>query len=144
MSFYVVLDSTESLQYFPDNKPYNFKVNMKSPIVLENKWQMSLTELTIKSINHADYSIAIYSDICGESLIHGIYAPLLRKVYIDSRKNYIFSYPYYIPVVKSEFSEIEIWIKTDQNLPAYGLINNLSLVLHFKQIITDKGSLTLK
>ena len=74
----------------------------------------------------------IYSNVCGESIIEGINAPLLRRVVTNTNKNKIFTSLYYIPVVKGEFNEIEIQIKNEKGALANYLKEPVTLLLHFR------------
>ena len=133
MSFYMILNSNANNHYFPENKPYQFKSKMRQTLYLNGKWKVALSEIAV-NINNKFQSVTfldIYSDICGETIINGVYESLLRRIYNDQGNHYIFTSPYYIPVIKSEIDELEILIKTkgfDEEL----LIEPAEVVLHFK------------
>ena len=133
MSFYINIRSSQDVDFFPNNKPYCFNCKLRQAIIFNGRWEMGLTELTLNESSVTEKTLVIYSDICGESLISGVYAPVLRKVHLTKQENYIFNFPYYLPVVKSEINELEILVKNDHELPAVGLKQPISLVIHFKE-----------
>ncbi|GIY37614.1 uncharacterized protein CDAR_125911 [Caerostris darwini] len=45
MSFYLTLPSDSSLHYFPNNKISSFVTQLPSPITLDGKWEVGLTEI---------------------------------------------------------------------------------------------------
>lgn len=44
-SLYLTLPSNSNPDIFPNNKPQSFKVNFPTPIILEGKWKVGLTEI---------------------------------------------------------------------------------------------------
>lgn len=130
----MILNSNANLRYFPENKPHYFKSKMRQTLYLDGKWKVALSEITLNENTRirSKSVFDIYSDICGESVIDGVYESLLRRVYTDKSNHYIFSSPYYIPVIKSEINELEILIKTREGLEASLLTDPVEVVLHFK------------
>ena len=82
MKRYLYIRSGESTAYFSDNKVYRFKVHLSLPLSLNGNWRVALTEFRavedykskLKSVD----VLYIYSDICKESIVHGVEQPLLR------------------------------------------------------------------
>ncbi len=66
------------------------------------------------------YNIYIYSNIVKNSMVGGVYAPLLRTITLDSTvgvlsyQNMIFDSPHYVPLVQNYVKHIEIKIADDQ------------------------------
>lgn len=70
------LKSDESNNYFPENKPWHFKVHLKSPLTLEGKWKVALLEFQAsasktKTLYSSNQTLFVFSNICGESLLDG-------------------------------------------------------------------------
>ncbi len=135
MSHYMVLRSDQSLDYYPNNKPYHFKAKLQQNIELPGKWKIALLEIALREQSTASSKeeLYIYCNLCGESVINGSNAPLLRRVVVPSRKNTIFTSCYYIPVVKSEVNEIEIIVKDSHGVPVGKLLQQpVTLVIHLR------------
>ena len=89
MEYYVYIKSDDSNDYFADNKPYRFKVHLKTPLVLKGFWKVALTEFYAKldsSVRMERQTLYIYTDFCKESIVFGQGHPILRRV-VPTRKN---------------------------------------------------------
>lgn len=136
MSIYMVVNSNQSLDYFPRNKPYHFQVHLKTPLLLEGVWKIGLSEIQIED-NHTwtDHGhLYIYTNICDESIIDGERAPLLRRLMSNEQGfwNSMFNPVFYLTVRKSEIYDIEFYIKSDKDQFATFLTQPVTLTLHFK------------
>lgn len=85
MERYVYICDGDSSQYFNDNTPYKFKVQLKTPLNFDGYWKVSLRELSLKQdskLRGKDVSntLFIYSNICKESILNGSEYALLRRV----------------------------------------------------------------
>ena len=139
MERYLYIRSDESTAYFSDNKVYRFKVHLSLPLSLSGNWRVALTEFRavedskskLKSVD----VLYIYSDICKESIVHGVEQPLLRRLVKNKRKSweYLLETPYYLPVKKKELREFQIYIKAADGAFASDLKEPLHLTLHLKQ-----------
>ena len=123
MSFYMIVISNQNLKYYPDNEPYHFKTKLQQTLQLPGKWKISLTEVSFLESKSSKVTLYIYTDICRETVINGINAPLLRRTVSDTGKNTTFKTTNYIPIVKSEINEIEFLIKKEDR----------SIALHLKK-----------
>lgn len=135
MAHHLILRSDQSMNYYPDNKPCHFKVKLQQNLELSGKWKIALLEITLTENvkRRLIDSLYIYSNICGESIINGSTAPLLRRVVVSNKENTIFTSPYYIPVVKSEVNEIEIIIKNHKGIIVDNLLKQpVTLVIHLR------------
>ena len=49
MSFYVtgIIHSNQSLDYFPDNQPFQFKCHFDKVLSLDGKWEVALCKIDI-------------------------------------------------------------------------------------------------
>ena len=130
MFYYMICRSDQNLDYYPDNKPCNFKIKLRQNIELNGFWKIALTEITLGEGNKKDDTLYIYSNICGESFINGVNLPLLRRVVVNNNRNTIFTSSYYVPVVKSEISEIEFKLENEKGEAANHIKNPITLVVH--------------
>ena len=64
--FYVMLPSNSSMQYFPDNKTFNFVTKLSRTLQLDGEWEVGLAEI--------DYPHTWYNICEGNSSVE-IYAP---------------------------------------------------------------------
>jgi hypothetical protein len=63
MSFYITLPSNASMETYPDNKMSNYTTKLKSPIKLDDEWQVALVEFTYRqSINIKLGEMIIFKD----------------------------------------------------------------------------------
>lgn len=132
---YIQDDDSNSI--FKDNTPYKFKVQLNFPLTFEGSWKVSLCEISFSSkFRSKDTSdtIYIYSNICKESIVKCGEYSLLRRVKKNVKNSwqYIFDSPFYLPLKKTEFQDIEFVIKTDNDELASFLVAPLYLTLHFK------------
>ncbi len=50
MDKYVTVRSTDSKDtFYPDNKPYQFHVNLNKPLHLHNQWLVAVTDITLSN-----------------------------------------------------------------------------------------------
>lgn len=131
MSYYMIVQSDQNLEYYPENNSHIFKVKLRQTLKLAGIWQIALTEVTLREVSQKEETLSIYSNICGDSCINGVNAPLLRRVVVPDNTNTSFSSYYYIPVIKSEISELEFKLENDQGAAAEHLKRPVTLVLHF-------------
>lgn len=100
---------------------------------------MALTEFNAmddsKSRTKTVDALYIYSDLCKESIVHGVEQPLLRRLDRNKAKrwDYMLDTPYYLPVKRKELREFEIYIKSEDGIFATELKEPLQLTLHLKQ-----------
>lgn len=138
MDRYLYIRSDESEAYFSDNQVYRFKVHLSLPLVLNGHWKVALTEFYAldesKSRTKSSEALYIYTNLCKESIVHGVEQPLLRR--LDKNKkngwNYILDTPYYLPVRRKEIREFQIYIQSDDGTYASDLKAPLHLTLHLK------------
>ena len=139
MERYLYIRSDESTAYFSDNKVYRFKVHLSLSLSLNGIWRLALAEFrTVEDSKSKLKSVDvlyIYSDICKESIVHGVEQPLLKRLVKNKRKSweYLLETLYYLPVKKKELREFQIYIKAADGTFASDLKEPLHLTLHLKQ-----------
>ena len=141
MERYIYVTNDESNTYFSDNQVYRFKVHLSLPLSLEGNWKVALTEFYVKgkpkskSKTETAKALYVYTDLCKESIVHGVEQSLLRR--LGKNKNtgweYMLKTPYYLPVKRKELREFEIYIKSADGAFTSELIEPLHLTLHLKQ-----------
>lgn len=84
------------------------------------------------------YHLYCYSDIVSHQIVGDAYAPLLRTLPVRGVFGDIitqtFNPPNYVPVSKKHIENIQIQIKTDQNVPVNFSYGKTILRLHFRPI----------
>lgn len=86
MSIYMVLNSDKHSNYYPQNKPYNFKAHLIRPMNLEGKWMVSLVDFKTDTSALFYEDVYMYCDMCGDSIIDGSMYPLLRNSGVQEKK----------------------------------------------------------
>ena len=132
MCFYVVINSDQNMDYFPDNRPFAFKTYFSKPLNLEGKWKVALSEIDVNEKMQKP-SIYVYSNLCQSVVFDGIITNVLRKINTDVRRQFAnsFNWLYYLPVIKNEIREIEISIKDANGNFASFLSKPITVTLHF-------------
>lgn len=134
MSIYVILSSDKSKDYFPNNKPYQFKSRLNAPLLLEGMWKVALVEADISCSMSKEESICLFSNICSESIIEGEKHPLLRKLSCTQPGDWtsILENPHYMLVNGKELYDISIYITDRHGQYASFLDQPSTITLHFK------------
>lgn len=135
MSHYIVINSNNNLEYFPDNKPYHFRTVFQAPLHLTGFWKMAAVEAIIAEPNaKVGYNLYLHCDACDGCILDGEYASLLRPVRSlkTGKWTQTFDLPYYVSTNKSELRELEIYIKDGKGNLATFLRKPVSVTIHFK------------
>lgn len=136
MSFYMIVNSQQSASVFPDNKPFKFFTHLKSKLALNGVWKVALIDIKIPPNNHMfeQKDVYLFSNMCGESIIDGVYKPLLRRVCLSSSESDLFYFRHtsYVSVIKNELFDIEFYITDEHGDRASFLTRPVTLTLHFK------------
>ena len=133
----IVLRSTDCVDYYKDNKTYNFRVKLNKPLNLDGSWKIASTDFAFSSTKYfpRQESLYFFSNICQDSLVGCSSITLLRSVFLynktDSAKT--FANPYYIPVKIGYVNEIHIYITDHKNNLTSLLDGTSTVTLHLKQ-----------
>ena len=139
--FYVHLHSDASNVYFESNKPYEFTCVLPEELRLQGRWYVSLVELEYSSNRISEPEVplhlAIYSDICQDSIVSGSQASVLRYLPYRKKQGRVFENPgsyCYLLVNKQLVERISISIKTP-GIAADRLFNTRPsrVTLHFSK-----------
>lgn len=143
MDRYVYVKSDESNNYFPENEVYRFKVHLKVPLSFSGFWKVGLMELQVKKTSKSrprgksksDNAIYIFTNFCKDSILKGVETPILRRLEMNTRDGWSYSFdtPIYVPMKRTELLEFEVYIKAEDGSFASFLESPLYLTLHFKQ-----------
>jgi hypothetical protein len=129
----VYLKSDESNSYFPDNKPWNFKVRMDSPLIFQGIWKVALTDFYAAGSKTPTKILNIFSNISDTSILGGYHRQILRRVTTekDSQWNICVNTPFYLRMCLNEIYEFDIRIKDVNDQEASFLQEPTLLTLHF-------------
>ena len=137
---YVFIQDNDSIDIFKDNIPCKFKVQLNIPSNFEGYWKVALCEISLQrnrkiKRKKSDNTLFIYSNISKESIVKSGEHALLRRINQSAsfEWQYIFDNPFYLPLKRSEFQEIEFIIKTSDDELASFLASPVFLTLHFKR-----------
>lgn len=135
MSFYMIVNSNQNLDYFPNNKPFKFWTHLQSPLNLKGMWKIALVDVKI-DVNtlYESKDVYLYCNICGESLVDGTLQPLLRRISLLSSESGFYSFEHlsYMNVTKYDFYDVEFYIKDEHGDLCTFLVNPVTLTLHLK------------
>ena len=102
---YLFLNSNDSKSLHSNNPPFNFTVELPTPLELRGDWKCALAEIPYpKSIRREIY---VYCDICEYSYIADGYKPILRIVNGSDIYDTLFDQP----ITSLFVSRIQIYIK---------------------------------
>ena len=138
MDRYVYIQSHDDTKdYFKDNEPYNFKLPLKSPLILTGTWKVGLTAFytnITRTSKLGDATLYVYCNFCKASNVQGQLQKLLRRVPVtkQSKWEHIFQNVYYVPVSKEEIYEMEFYIKIRDGNYASFLTKPVAIELYFK------------
>ena len=130
--------SDQYSSFYPENRPFHFKVHLHEPLYLEGKWEIAILDFysdeRISSVKKNRHELYIFCDVCTNvSLFRNQYS-LLRRIFPTNSNNWnnIFSLPIYLPVKKTEIRDIEIHIFDENGVEALFLSNPLSCTLRIR------------
>lgn len=136
MDSIVYIRSDECDDYFPQNKPFKFKIHLKTPLILKGFWTMALLEFycSLPSKAKNDSVLHIFCNVCKESILEGELKQILRRIPPSKRGQWLYSFatPFYLRVAKQEIYEMEFYIETESGELASFLSEPLMITLRFK------------
>ena len=101
---YLFLSSKDSLRDYPNNKWYDFTVDLPSELILEGDWECALMD----GIPRVDRELVVFCDIAEQSYFSNGTASVLRCVFQSTN---IFVNPYYIPINRNRTGHVRIHIR---------------------------------
>jgi hypothetical protein len=101
--------SSDSLDLYSNNQPYDFYVHLPIPLTLKGYWTVSLLEVCMFCNKKTD--VYIYTNLCEDTIVGDKELPLLRHVYLKtSSLNEIFTYPYEVPTRIGQVHDVHTYI----------------------------------
>ena len=132
----MVLKSSDSPLFHPNNQPYNFRVHLPKPLILNGVWTVSLLEFSLdpgQTKQRGLPEIFVCSDICEDTIVGEREMPLIRRVYLD-KQNIIYQYPYEVPIKLGQFQDVHVYIKDAKNASASFLSGEVTVTLLLRRI----------
>lgn len=134
MSLRLVLSSVDSSHIYPDNKPYDFRVYLTTPISLTGYWTVSLLEFSLPhGRTKMSPELFVFSNLCDNTVLAGHELPLLRRVYMKNEENIIYQLPYEVPLRIGQFQDVHVYIKDSNSNPASFIKEKVTVTLHLKK-----------
>lgn len=136
MSLRMVLKSTHSALFHPNNQPYSFRVHLPRPLNLRGVWTVSLLEFSLdpgKSKQQGFPEVFLCSNICDDTIVGDTELPLLRRIYLD-KENIIYQSPYEVPIKLGQFQDIHVYIRDAKNSPASFLSGEVTVALLLRKL----------
>ena len=133
--FYITLKNSDSVRFFPANKPSHFRVKLHERLKVGGHWKVALCE--IHTTERIPVSVYACSNLTSSYIAGGSLTPALRYIPCTSghaANSHVFDTPYYISIDGHEYDTIEIYI-TDELFNITSLMTkHLTCTLHFKQV----------
>ena len=130
----IVLSSDDVNNLYPNNNPYDFRIQFNKQMQLDGYWVIAVTEFTTTDWDDItkQEELLVCSDICQNTFVGFAEIPLLRRVYISDKKqgNIVYNYPYYIPIKTGNVQQIHVYKTDRRGLPATFLTGRVTVTLH--------------
>ena len=126
---YLFISSKDSSRDYPNNKWYDFTLDLPSELILQGEWECGLLE--INCLPRIDRELVVYCDIVDQSYFHNGMASVLRCVFQSSE---IYHNPYFLNLNRNRISHVRIYIRdlvTGRVLPEHNI--ELTCTLGFRQ-----------
>ena len=131
-SIYFFLSSKDSLKYHPNNKAYNFTVEVPERTSLSGKWEVGIGDFHTSSV--VNETLYLFSDIVDYSYVRNSMQGILRPLpQSNSNKFQLFNEIYYFPIKNKNFSRIQIYIKNRNLQFAKSLTGTVELTMHLRK-----------
>ena len=123
-SIYFFLSSIDSLNFHPNNKAYNFTVEITE--------RTSLCDFHASTVSNE--TLYLFSDIVDYSYVRNSMEGILRLLPQSNWNKYqLFNNVYYLPLKNQSFSRIGIYIKNKNLHFASSLTGVVELTLHLRK-----------
>ena len=103
---YLFLSSSDSKTNHPDNKWFDFTVDLASTLNLTDQWECALLDIKCSPSTERDF--VMFTDIIGQSNIRENTASVFRYVFSSET---VFTRPYFVPISRSYISHVRIYIR---------------------------------
>ena len=109
-SIYIIVSSTDSVEYYPDNKASRFIVKLAKPLNLSGSWKVALCEISVFENGVSVGIVGLNCNICNGLVTEGVQTQILRKFKCARNINEVFQNAYYMPVEKLFIDTLELYI----------------------------------
>ena len=131
-SIYFFLSSIDSLNFHPNNKAYNFTVEVPERANLIGDWEVGICDFHATTVTNE--TLYLFSDIVDYSYVRNSMQGIIRLLpQSNSNKYQLFNEIYYFPVKNKNFSRIGIYIKNKNLHFATSLTGVVELTLHLRR-----------
>ena len=128
-SIYFFLSSIDGLNFHPNNKAYNFTVEIAERTSLSGDWEVGICDFHVSTVTNE--TLYLFSDIVDYSYVRNSMEGILRLLpQSNSNKYQLFNNVYYLPLKNQSFSRIGIYIKNKNLHFASSLTGVVELTLH--------------
>ena len=103
---YLFLSSRDSLHQYPNNVWCDFTTVFPGELEVDETWECAL--LDINCIPQVEREFIVFADLVKQNYVKDTSASVLRAVNYSGST---FSNPYYIPVNRSNISQVRIYIR---------------------------------
>ena len=137
-SFYVYLNSKDSLDVRKNNNPADFFIQFPKSYQLDGIWTCAVTDVTLLC-DFIPRSKRLYlcCDLVEDSYVRNTSLPILVNIEIESRYKKLqhinYSSPTYIPVSSNYFNSVHLFLKDEDLTPVTFKGDDIHCVLHFKK-----------
>lgn len=131
MEKYIFARSSDSASYYPNNKPYDFRVHLDNALDLHGYWKIGISEFFTKT-SPTKTPLYVFSNICEFSSVSGQEQPILRIIQPDLSYGWNEKfYPiYYIPIKITDLTNLHLYIKDESGLDATFIDSEVWVTLH--------------
>ena len=131
--YYMIISSDEFDNVYPLNQNTSFSIDLPSSLCLDTSWEVSLTEIWIKSQENRE-QIDLCADFCVETLVNGNFVPLLRRVEIKKGYNHIsYDNPYYCHISRGDLKHLSFFITHPTTRDLSFIKSQVTVTLHFRR-----------
>ena len=139
-SVYFFLSSIDSLKFHPNNKAYNFTVEVPERTSLSGDWEVGICDFHASTVTNE--TLYLFTDIVDYSYVRNSMQGILRLLpQTNSNKYQLFNKIYYLPVKNLNFSRIQIYIKNKNLQFASSLTGMVELTLHLRKKKNKKNKI---
>lgn len=143
---FLYLSSDDSMDYFPDNSPINFRVKMPNPRLFQCMWLCGVISFQYYDLfsidtmsSNSPLNFYICSDLCQQSYVNDSTEPVLSRCFIKPINDGLLhevqiSNPIYVPIVQYFKDYIHIYIKGDKGAHISLDKGPSKVTLHLKRI----------
>ena len=136
--FYLHISSDNSLDYFPKNNAFDFRLHLKQPLSFHGYWMCSLTDFQCEIPQTKGINLWVFSNLCDEMVVGDVNLPLLRRIpltgVVGNMENHTSNPRNYLHIAHRDISSISLYIYGDAMEKIPLVTKPVRCTLHFKII----------